>query len=626
MLLIWKYNKYSSQNNNKMAIFIPLSANIMVAYNAIFTLINFNKMKTTIIKQLFASNNKTLTLLLVFFTCLLGSITTKAQNNDVFIDSAKVTIDVRNINIPFLERVIIRLINEERVSKGLQELSRHVILNKTAYDQALFMSDFGTLEQSDPGERAILYGGTRNVSEILGRASISPTKKTSYMQAGQLFFDKWKANAKFSNLYLDKGFTFIGVSVSIDPFGEKYYASVDLGNNNSIAPVLDKSSSKYISSKFFGLQPYNTKTCTKCNKFGGVNQLANNIVIEDNAVYFVSDNLKKIKQLLKNPEDGFAIDVVNRNQFACGKDNIINYMVPNKGILLKPILSEEFFRLNSEDPKSNKIKVKLGVLPKDAQLDSIECNLVIVIQGIICKDLYKTKLIAITETNPFDIPVTYLKEANDYTPFDFTKKNIKKKTIDSVVISAQNPKWIMYNKQYDCLCAYIVNDYSFDDADYNRINQIFDKVKIAKKDKIDTLQLIEMSFLMKIASSAQTTQLIKDVAMVKLKAIDPFDLPMEKLLSLYGFFAKNGEYETALSWLDGIILSDAIPQDFLFSYITLSTLYPQRVNSGTFALLISKAKSINTDRFCSLFKPKNFSFQLFENQNVKALVCNSCSK
>jgi uncharacterized protein YkwD len=553
-------------------------------------------------------------------------VQTKAQNNTAFDDSTKATVELQKLNVPFLERIIVSIINKDRKDKGLSVLTDNIMLKRTAIDQALFMSDFGVLEQSNPGERAIAYGGTRNLSEIVGKASISATKKVTYLQAAQLFTDKWKSNAKSANLLLDMSFTFIGASISIDPIGEKLYASVDLGNSNSIAPVLDKSASKYISSKSYGLQLFNAKACSKCNKFVGINELAQHLVVEDNTVYFVYDNLKKIKQLLKTPDDGFAIDLVNKNQFACGKNNIVNYQVPNRGMLLKPVLNEDFIHLNTEDPKSNKVKVKLGVIPKEIQIDSIEINLVIISQSIVCKNIYKTNILTQIEPKPFSIKPAYLNDPGEYYPFNFKKEGVTKHSVDSVCLQAQNPRYLSNVKLYNCLVAYTLNDYSLNDADVEKISILFDKMKVNKKEKADTLQMLEISYLMHVVNMKQTSQNVKDIAMNKLKAIEPYDVSTVNVLSLYSFFVNHNEYESALSWLDDIILTESIPEDYLFSYISISTLYSERVNSGTFTSIMTKAKTQNADRFCKMFAPKNFSFQIFENQGVKALICESCRK
>ena len=546
-----------------------------------------------------------------------------AQNSEnSFDDSTKINIELRKLSIPFFERLIVQNINIERKKIGLSVLLNNSILKMTATDQSSFMSDFATTEQTNPGERAIAYGGTRNISEIVSKISISASKKISYQQAAQQIIEKSISNLKYKNLLFDKTFNIVGVSVSIDQIGEKLYASIDLGNELSIAPVLDKSSTKYISTKSFGLELYNAKICNKCNKFNELNELAQHIIIEDNTIYFIYENSKKLKQLIKTPEDGFAVDIVNKNQFACNKNNCINYRVPNKGIILKPILSEEFFRLNTEEPKSNKIKVKLGIIPKEIQIDSVEFNLIVISQKIACKNLNKTTISLPTENKSIDISIPFIKE-ND---FDLTKIYSTKKSIDSLISVFQFQKSFSVIRQFNCLCAYTSKPFDFNDADFDKINTLFDKVLTTDKINRDTIELLEIKFLTSIISNSNVSPLAKETAMNKLKLIDPINISLNNNLALFNFFANHNEYSSALLWLDDFILGNSIPENYLFSYISIATLFSDRVNSGTFTPVLEKAKTLNAERFCMLFNSKNFSFQLFENQSVKSMVCESCKK
>jgi len=546
-----------------------------------------------------------------------------AQNSEnSFDDSTKINIELRKLSIPFFERLIVQNINIERKKIGLSVLLNNSILKMTATDQSSFMSDFATTEQTNPGERAIAYGGTRNISEIVSKISISASKKISYQQAAQQIIEKSISNLKYKNLLFDKTFNIVGVSVSIDQIGEKLYASIDLGNELSIAPVLDKSSTKYISTKSFGLELYNAKICNKCNKFNELNELAQHIIIEDNTIYFIYENSKKLKQLIKTPDDGFAVDIVNKNQFACNKNNCINYRVPNKGIILKPILSEEFFRLNTEEPKSNKIKVKLGIIPKEIQIDSVEFNLIVISQKIACKNLNKTTISLPTENKSIDISIPFIKE-ND---FDLTKIYSTKKSIDSLISVFQFQKSFSVIRQFNCLCAYTSKPFDFNDVDFDKINTLFDKVLTTDKINRDTIELLEIKFLTSIISNSNVSPLAKETAMNKLKLIDPINISLNNNLALFSFFANHNEYSSALLWLDDFILGNSIPENYLFSYISIATLFSDRVNSGTFTPVLEKAKTLNAERFCMLFNSKKFSFQLFENQSVKSMVCESCKK
>jgi hypothetical protein len=171
-----------------------------------------------------------------------------------------------------------------------------------------------------------------------------------------------------------------------------------------------------------------------------------------------------------------------------------------------------------------------------------------------------------------------------------------------------------------------LNNYALNDGDVEKISILFDKMKVNKKEKADTLQMLEISYLINVVNLKSTSQNTKDIAMNKLKAIEPYDISTGNIISVFSFFVAHNEYESALSWLDDIVLTESIPEEYLFSYISISTLYSERVNSGTFTSIMAKAKALNPDHFCKMFAPKNFSFQIFENQGVKSLICETCRK
>lgn len=548
----------------------------------------------------------------------------QAQDKTSFVDSSAMNFDLKKPDIAFLERVFQVNINTEREKNGVVLLNSNSMLKKIAVEQSTFMADFATTEQDNPGERAIAYGGTRNISEIVAKISINVNKKYTYAQISQLFVDKFKTNSAQYNQLLNEQFSIVGISVALDPMGDKLYASVDLGNEGSIAPVLQKNAVKYISTKSYGIDSYNAKICSKCNKIVGIDELAQNIVIEDHDVYFVSDNLKKIKSIIKTPQDGMAIDIVSENQFACNRQNILNYKVPNKGILLKPVFFEEFYKLNTEDTKANKLKVKLGVIPKEISLDSVEVNLMIINQNIACKNLFKPKMYIPSESVTFEINPELIWDTKLFTQSEIDHFRLEKSFLDSNCTFGQSSQ--NQYKMYNCLCGYYLSNSIKTDADWQKTKMWIDKLKTNTLFSNDTITLIEIANNVAACISSQTSSAVKDEALSALKSINPWQISLINNQALYFFFVSNNEYKIALKWLDDFVLNENIDEDYLFSYLTLSAMYSDRMNSGLFAKVITKAKKLNFERFCDLFDNNGLSFQLLENNAVKAEVCESCKK
>jgi len=129
--------------------------------------------------------------------------------------------------------------------------------------------------------------------------------------------------------------------------------------------------------------------CKKCKRFQNINELVDELVVEDGTIYFVYNDLKKLSRLLKDPYDGMAIDIVQKEQFPCGSSNKINYMVPYKGLFQKPVYWSTMLKKNEiKDPKENAIKVAMGDFPEDIKGD-YEINIVVLIDKYACRNLYR---------------------------------------------------------------------------------------------------------------------------------------------------------------------------------------------------------------------------------------------
>ena len=325
--------------------------------------------------------------------------------------------------------------------------------------------------------------------------------------------------------------------------------------------------------------------------------------------------------MVKSPTDGLAIDLVNKNQYQCNRDNILNYKVPNKGILLKPIFSEELFASNSELPKSNRLKVKLGTLPKESNPDSLEINILVISQNTVCKNEYKTQLIIPEMAYEFQHSVSYL-PVTDNSKTDYKKAD--KKSIDSIILNLNPPKTFIAEKAFNSVLAFVNNKYELVDVDYDKMTLLLDKLKQQETFKTDTnVALLELLLMKKFIDVPAISASIKDAAMNRIKATEPMK-NIKLQLAMYQFFCNKGEYETALNWVDFPDIYEFFPHEVLFSCLSVTTLFPDKLNSKNYLILMEKASKADNVLFCSLFKKNALSIQILENQNIKRVYCESC--
>lgn len=523
-----------------------------------------------------------------------------------------------------LEEIILVKINEARYNKSLDLLKEKIELKKTAYDQASFYAYAGKVEKSDPGERAILYGGTRNVSEITGYCSIkSGADFKTYRKVANELVDKWNQQVNIAEELYGDFYLFIGVATAVNAESNRIFASLILGNTNSFAIELDETALQYISEKTFKVENYEPKACRKCPGFESLYQFYDGLKVDDDGnIIFHTDNAKEFKRYIKGEDDGLIIDIVQSAQYPCGQNNIIDYKNSNKGIVLKPVFGPEILKKNTSDER-NMLTVKLGELPKEIT-DDYELNMIVINENHFCTAITKTEVAIpqITDRLTFDF-YTY-KDPKFVNENVMSFKDIPEKMDRDFCWRSESKYYENEFNTYDCVLMKLRHDKMKDFNDVLKTNTQLDILYNKEKINTDTLKLLDIAIQGKIITSNTFEQDLKDQSYERLKQIELPKLSKENNLALANIYIERKDYLKAIELLDNIVFENDAPEDLLFAYISLCTLYKERINSGTFAKALKKAAEVNKSRYCLLFKVGKFSFQLFENAKVKDLYCKTC--
>lgn len=119
------------------------------------------------------------------------------------------------------------------------------------------------------------------------------------------------------------------------------------------------------------------------NKDNVIVNVGNALSITNDEVFLGYHNLKMIKEILENSNDGFAIDLVEREQLSCGEDNKLDVSEIYEGVMLKPIYRDELFANNiAQSP--NRLIVSLGEIPNHLKGKSLSANLIVIKNGKKC--------------------------------------------------------------------------------------------------------------------------------------------------------------------------------------------------------------------------------------------------
>ena len=131
----------------------------------------------------------------------------------------------------------------------------------------------------------------------------------------------------------------------------------------------------------------NSENSQKCKKFKQLFQLKPDevkfsIKREGNKLYFQINDRNWFNELFQNPFDGLAIDVVSKDRYACGLDEIPNTQV--RGDLLEPVY---FYALRNgmRSVGNGRFQVFVGTVPESLQNKELEYNILFLSNKNMCR-------------------------------------------------------------------------------------------------------------------------------------------------------------------------------------------------------------------------------------------------
>lgn len=309
-------------------------------------------------------------------------------------------ISIDEFNPVLMQNVVLIELNKLRRQNGLDEFTPEQILTLSAKDLAGDMADKDYYKIEEPAKVVKIVrenGGTRNINQVVTKASVK--KNLEYLSYSTLAEDivaKWNTGKKNSIILNNNKYIFIGIGASLNETGKKLYVAAILGNYytyNNGAELLDGFEYE-LTDKSMGLSHRNEKTCKKIDKYDLID-LQDGLSIEENSIYFKTNDLKAFKKIIKkDSRDGLAVDIVLKDQYPCDGENIINFEQNSRGIMTKPMYANKIYSKNEYEPPESKRKliVKLGELPPEIGKD-FELNLVLIKDKSFCKSIPQSFLL-----------------------------------------------------------------------------------------------------------------------------------------------------------------------------------------------------------------------------------------
>ena len=379
------------------------------------------------------------------------------------------SIDIKNFNSKLLQQILEDEINAARIKQDMDSLKRNSILQNAADDQAEYMAakDMATDRQSGKkktvGRRIKYYGGSNNGAEIVTKASPKKGKFfLTYKKLAQDVMFRLLKSKKTSIYIVNPVYVFCGIGAELNDAGKKVYISVVFGNYDSFNNGAERRDEMDIpfSKRRYRLKHRDDKICSKTKKFKDLSSLQESLHVEDGKIYFQYNNLKALKKLIKDPKDGLAVDIVQKVQFGCTGDNIIDNTLVNRGIMQKRLFTRKLYKKNlitDKKQRKTKIKVLLGTIPPELD-GEYEINLMIIKQKHVCRECAPVAHIegTIKYTKELDLladtiqtntePYVPKAEKNVLTfkiPFERNKFDYQKEDIEPFIKKLKEPDFII---------------------------------------------------------------------------------------------------------------------------------------------------------------------------------------
>lgn len=347
------------------------------------------------------------------------------------------------------------------------KLSIHPTLDSAAFIQAEYMAfrEERTIENKgvhkNTYRRIRLFGGTQYVDEVVSRTkAYDPREHYSYVDLSKSMLLRLLNNRKNSEILLNKKYSYAGISYDFDENKRNVYFSIVLGNDRTLNPGADALKRNELSVKYttkkYGLKPIDPRKCRRCESVRNIEAWGDGLKIENGEIIFEFDNIRNFRRVVGRKKDALAVDIVMREQYKCGNDNIIDNDRVNRGYMIKRIYAGKIQKKNQiTDRKSRKLRISFGDLPEEIVGD-FEMNLMIIKEKSVCRSIqkmfiekskldYVEKLRFIKDeisiTSPVYIPVAEQAKIEMNVPFQANKYSYKYEDIEPFIKALREPKF-----------------------------------------------------------------------------------------------------------------------------------------------------------------------------------------
>lgn len=306
-------------------------------------------------------------------------------------------IDNDNFNATFLEEEILEEINWARDSLSLHALRNDNYLKLAAINHSEFLLKKEKLTHFQPSKKyenpfkrvRAVGGGHNQVAENVAFIQIhSPDKKTQFAKTYEYLAKKFVLNwlespPHFKNIKTKWSAT-SGISAKYNQKTGNVWVTHVFGDEPTTGNLFDV----IVPKDLYNLKNPDQKDLQRCEPcfFYYENKpedVTFGIQESEGFLLFVMNDKGWFQQLMQDGNDGFAVDIVLRDQFECGRPNKMNYTFASRGALLPPRYYKDF-KDNIMYGSDGSVNFMLGQVPEQIRGMDYELNLVLIQDKFVC--------------------------------------------------------------------------------------------------------------------------------------------------------------------------------------------------------------------------------------------------
>lgn len=369
-----------------------------------------------------------------------------------------------------LQKVLLQELNRFRASKGLNTFQLNDMLLTAAEmsSQDLADNDSEKTDRKNTLKYLKEVKATQRGEELTMKAVISKGREDfTTEEVAKVIYNRWENNAKDLPVLLNPKFTLAGIVGTIDEDGEKVYVSAFLGGydiTNSGAQYKSQLTVPW-NTKSKSLKPADPKVCKTCERWRNYDLLQKGLYVSGDKIYLRYPNAKELRRFLKKTNDGLAVDIVQRSQYAGAEYNLVDNNLLNKGVMGKVIYKDAIFKKNlliTKDKKANRkvkgIEIQIGKF--DPKITGpYELNLLVIQNGALCKTVTRgyTENASAESNTPIGLlpmensrglkpafePRSESSIVNFIIPFEKNKAEFKQADIEPFIKAMNEPDFII---------------------------------------------------------------------------------------------------------------------------------------------------------------------------------------